>query len=414
MWKRPWGYAEGWSVCIGLFLTGLLLQWTLGKVEVDIYRYPVNIIVGAGYLFILATLSLFRKKMPVVQWLAGIPAAFTSLVSLLVVVILMGLTRQVSPEADLSSIGGVARLGFMQMTVSWPFLLLFLYFITVLGLVTLRRLIRFRKKDTGFICNHLGLFIALTAAVLGSGDLQRLRMTVQTETTEWRAMNRQNNLVELPLAIELKSFAIEEYPPKLLIVDNISGQPLPEKTPQNLVVEDIPLQGNILDWEITVTRFLPWAASYFQKDTVHFVEFHSVGATSAVYVEVYHHKNNIRKEGWVSSGNHFFPYASLKLTETESLVMPEREPKRFTSEVNVYTEKGGMKEATIDVNKPLSVDGWKIYQVSYDETKGKWSTVSVFELVRDPWMPLVYTGIILMLAGAFFLFITAPTKKEKR
>lgn len=72
-----------------------------------------------------------------------------------------------------------------------------------------------------------------------------------------------------------------------------------------------------------------------------------------------------------------------------------------------------MKEAAIDVNKPLSVDGWKIYQVSYDETKGKWSTVSVFELVRDPWMPLVYTGIILMLAGAFFLFITAPTKKEK-
>lgn len=151
------------------------------------------------------------------------------------------------------------------------------------------------------------MFIALTAAVLGSGDLQRLRMTVQTETTEWRAMDRQNNQVELPLAIELKSFAIEEYPPKLLIVDNISGQPLPEKTPQNLVVEDIPLQGNILDWEITVTRFLPWAASYFQKDTVYFVEFHSVGATSAVYVEVYHHKNNIRKEGWVSSGNHFFP-----------------------------------------------------------------------------------------------------------
>ena len=70
------------------------------------------------------------------------------------------------------------------------------------------------------------------------------------------------------------------------------------------------------------------------------------------------------------------------------------------------------KEACIEVNKPLSIAGWKIYQLSYDETKGKWSRMSVFELVRDPWLPIVYTGILMMIAGAIGLFLSAPVKKE--
>ena len=71
-----------------------------------------------------------------------------------------------------------------------------------------------------------------------------------------------------------------------------------------------------------------------------------------------------------------------------------------------------MKEACVEVNKPLSFTGWKIYQLSYDESKGKWSTYSVFELVRDPWLPLVYIGIWMMIAGAIGLFVFAPTKNE--
>ncbi|MCC8154182.1 MAG: cytochrome c biogenesis protein ResB [Tannerellaceae bacterium] len=413
MWKQPWGYAEGWAICAGLFFTGLVLQWHFGKVDVDIYRYPVNILIGITWLILLVSLSFIGKKRKIVRWFSGIKASLTAMISLLVMVIVMGLTRQVSPGADLSSSGGISRLGFMQMTVSWPFLLLFFYFISVLGLVTLRRLSSFRKKDIGFACNHVGLFIALTAAILGSGDLERMRMTVQADQVEWRAINLQNELVEMPLAIELHSFTIDEYPPKLLIVDNFTGKPQPENYPQNIVAEDIPMHGRIMDWEFSLIEYLPMAACYLQQDTTRFVEFHSVGATCALYVKAENKKENIRREGWVSCGNHLFPYISLPLTATESLIMPEREPRKYTSEITVYTQNGEIHAATIDVNKPFTVNGWKIYQVSYDESMGKWSTISVFELVKDPWMFLVYTGIVLMLLGALFLFSTAPVKKEK-
>lgn len=279
-------------------------------------------------------------------------------------------------------------------------------------MVLLRRLTRFRRKDTGFILNHAGLFIALLAAILGGGDLQRLHMTVPVEGTEWRATDERQQMVELPLAIELHAFTIDEYLPKLLLLDNVSGNALPEGQPANLLVDTIPVQGALTDWRLEVTELLPYTACFITADTVTFVDFHSVGATTAVYVKAENVITNECKEGWVSCGNHLFPYVSLQLNEAVSIIMLERESRRFASDASVYTQQGEIRETVIEVNKPLGVAGWKIYQLSYDEQMGKWSTVSVFELVRDPWLPVGYTGILMMLAGAVYLFITAPKKKN--
>ena len=93
--------------------------------------------------------------------------------------------------------------------------------------------------------------------------------------------------------------------------------------------------------------------------------------------------------------------------------MPEREPQRFASEVMIFTQEGTITGGTIEVNRPMEIEGWKIYQLSYDETKGRWSDISVFELVRDPWLPVVYTGIIMMMAGASCLFVSAHKRKEE-
>ena len=323
----------------------------------------------------------------------------------------MGLTPQVAPTESLSG-GLIARLGFNQMTTSWPFMLLFLYMLTVLGLVTLRRLSRFRPKDIPFTLNHAGLFITLWAAILGNGDLRRLRMPVTEGAAEWRATDETGGLVELPLAIELKSFTIDEYPPKLMVIDNTTGKALPEGQPANLLVEEAPLTGDLLDWTLEVTGFIPMAACVADKDTVNFVGFQTEGATSALYVKALNRKDGSRREGWVSSGNYMFPYVTLPLDTGTVLVMPEREPKRFASEVTVYTQDKQKKDALIEVNKPFSVAGWKIYQLSYDETKGKWSETSIFELVRDPWLPVVYAGIMMLLAGSVCLFVYAPKRKE--
>lgn len=413
MWKKPWGYAEGCAICAGLFLTGIILQLAVGKVEVDVFHYPTNLVAGFLFIVILLFLHTYSRRATVLKWFSGAEASVTSIASLLFLVIIMGLTRQSPPSADLSAEGGFVRLGFVQMTVSWPFVLIFLYFLFVLGSVILRKVSRFKlKKDIGFVLNHAGLFIALFAAVLGSGDLHRLQMAVSSESPEWRATGENGEMVELPLAIELKSFTIDEYPPKLLIIDNATGKILPEKQPDNLLVETCPVKGTFLNWEVEVTDYLPSAAALITKDTVIFKAFHSEGATSALYVKARHTANNTLREGWVSCGSYMFQYIALRLDDEVSLIMPDREPKRFASDVAVFTKDGEKKEHVIEVNKPLSVAGWKIYQLSYDERMGKWSKTSVFELVKDPWLPVVYTGIMMMLAGAVYLFISAPVKKD--
>ena len=80
-------------------------------------------------------------------------------------------------------------------------------------------------------------------------------------------------------------------------------------------------------------------------------------------------------------------------------------PKRFASEIQILTKTGKNIETTVDVNKPYEVDGWKIYQYGYDTQMGAQSQISILELVRDPWLPLVYAGIYMMLAGAVLLVV---------
>ena len=172
-------------------------------------------------------------------------------------------------------------------------------------------------------------------------------------------------------------------------------------------------EGKLLDWRISVLRTLPSAAVFANRDTVNFTEFHSDGAAYAVYLKALNVHTGETAEGWVSGGSYLFPYKALRLDSLTSLLMPEREPRRYVSTVKVYTQKGRVTEDTVTVNHPLKIEGWKIYQSGYDRPKGRWSDISVFELVRDPWLPAVYTGIIMMAAGAVFLFMNSGKKKEE-
>lgn len=411
IWQKPWGYKEGFAVCGGLFFIGTLWQMLLGKCALSLLAFPVNVVVGIVYISLLLAVYFIFRRTYLIRWMSSYPATISSLISVVVLTVLMGCIRQLRPEAEVTGLAG--WLGFSQMLSACSFVLLFLWMVTLLGLTILRRLFSPKWKDIPFYLNHIGLFIALLGAVLGSPDMQRLEMTTRISQPEWRAMNEQKRMVELPVAIELKNFTIDEYPPKLMIIDNSTGKALPQGKPESLLIEDSIKNGRLLDWQLTVEKMIPMAASVATTDTVNFVEFYSLGATNALYLKAVHQSTGEQREGWVSCGSFMFPYKALRLNDRQSVVMPDREPKRFASEVIVYTESGKTEEAEIEVNRPYEIEGWKIYQLSYDESKGRWSDISVFELVRDPWLPVVYTGIYLMIAGAIAMFAMAQRRKEE-
>ena len=99
-------------------------------------------------------------------------------------------------------------------------------------------------------------------------------------------------------------------------------------------------------------------------------------------------------------------------------------PKRFASEIKILTKSGKRStsgrfdtskniETTVEVNKPYAVDGWKIYQYGYDTQMGAQSQITILELVSDPWLPWVYAGFYMMLAGAAMMTLMVLWRRLK-
>ena len=294
MWNKPWTMKEGFLIGGGLILAGLALELTVGSVIWDAFAWPVNGIVLAAFLLIIAGLFLGRKRVYAFNFISTYQAAIPAMAYAVGLTIIMGLTRQTVNGTWINN-----------MLTFWPFVLIYAYIALILGLIICKRLAHLSSwlRDIPFLLNHLGLFLAMTTATLGNADMQRVKMITAIGETEWRALDQQGNIKELPLAIELKRFIMETY--------------------------------------------------------------------------------------------------------------DDGSPRRFASNIQILTKSGKNIQATVDVNKPVEVDGWKIYQYGYDTQMGAKSNTSILELVSDPWLPIVYTGIYMMLAGAVSMFILGGRRKEK-
>ena len=290
MWDKPWRMKEGFMIGMGLFGTGLLLQFSVGAIDWSLFVWPANIIVLAVFLLLSTIIYAFRSKAYGFRFLATYTCAVPALVMTSALTIIMGLTAQVSEHSQ-----PIDFLGITKMLSFWPFVLLYLWLAFILAQESLVQLLHFNWRRLPSLVSHIGLLITLLTATLGSADMQRLNMYTVLDQTEWRAISKQQEVLELPIAITLKQFIMDTY--------------------------------------------------------------------------------------------------------------DDGSPKRFASDIVIYTKNGESQRAIIDVNKPVEVSGWKIYQYGYDTSMGADSQLNILELVRDPWLPYVYAGIYLMLFGALTMFI---------
>ena len=416
MWNKPWKIKEGLAICIGLLVVGTMLQLSVGSVVWHAFAFPINIWLLISLVVIIIAMYLLEGKVYAFRFFRTYAAAVPALIIAAVLTVCMGLIKQV-PDGMASS----DSMGLTNMISSWPFVLIYLYMAIILGLVVCHRLRKFRLRDIPFVVNHLGLFLFIVAATLGSADMQKLTMNVARDVPEWRAIDVQGNMTELPIAIQLVDFTIDEYPPKLILINNRTGKEVPEKKPYSLLIDNKFGSGNLGDWTITLKKKIEDSAPAMKRDTTFYMPWKSTGAMCAVLVSASNHqaivgktRKNVFKQGWVTCGSYLFPYQAMALDDSVSLVMADREPQRFVSRVQIMTKDGQNVVTDIEVNKPYDIDGWKIYQLNYDTSRGKWSEMSVLELVKDPWLPAVYTGILMLAIGAICMIFTANKRKEDK
>ena len=308
MWTKPDIYKEGFVIGAVLVVAGLALQLGIGPLAWSVFRAPVNIVSLAFLCILITVLYVLRHRTYVVRFLMSRHAAVPCLVFATLLTAIMGFTRQVpapQPPAD--------ALGLSRMLSFWPFVLTYLWMTIIVGLVAVKSVsprecrLFYREGLKGiaaFLC-HLGLFVTLTSATLGSADMQRVKMVCTVGETERRVVNREGMLQQLNVGVELKKFILEIYD-----VDSTGG---------------------------------------------------GMG-----------------------------------------LMMP----RRFASEIVVHANDGKTYPAIVEVNRPAEVMGWKIYQYGYDTAAGTESRISILELVRDPWLPAVYVGIFMLMAGAVLMMFS--------
>ncbi len=401
-WRTPWGYKESLAVVAGLSVVGLLLQISLGNFNVELLEYPVGLI-AILLVIVLNIWMLLRYRSPFFVWMSGVPLSVSVIAAVLFFALIMGLVPQ-SASAHSHSL-----LGFDTMTRSWPFVLLYCLLVVNLSMVTSRRMLNFNWRDYAFYLNHVGLLLLLVAAGIGAADLRRYVMHVQEGETEWRVYSENGDVLELPLAIQLNDFYMEEYIPKLAIIDRNTGMAIPEGRPQMLQLDTVRTTGSIAGWQIEVKEYIHEAIRNSDSTYRHVP---MPGSCPAVMVRVVNSSEDFDRTAWICGGNFAQLYMTMELDEELILVMTRPEPKLYRSDVVVYTRSEEVISAQIEVNKPLKVDNWHIYQYSYDSDRGKASTLSSFELVYDPWLPWVYVGLWMFIAGSVLL-IWEGNKKRK-
>ncbi|BDD04848.1 cytochrome c biogenesis protein ResB [Aureibacter tunicatorum] len=404
IWTFPWGYREGFVLSAGLMLLGLALELATHGAGVPTLRWPVNIIFGLLFSAFLATLYFLNRKNPIIKWLSGVPATITSIILIGVIVTVMGILPQ-APEEHPSII---SLLKLNNVTDSWYFTFAVLYFMSTLGFACCKRVIPFKGKNIGFLLNHLGLYIALMSAMLGAGDLIRLTADLYKGNIEWRAKDANGILYELPIAMRLDAFSIDQYNPKVAII-NKDGMLLPQEKPQLQLIDSAGQSMEILDWKVSIMKFdtlsKPFAGRYEPVN--------EEGAAPSAKIKAVNIKNGKEKEGWISCGSFMVLPEGVELDSTHTLVMTAPEPKKYQSKIHFITKSGLEEDGVIEVNKPYKIDGWNVYQLSYDEQFGRWSRLSVVELVKDPWLPAVYVGVFMMLFGSIYIMWVGNNFKSK-
>lgn len=400
IWEQPWGYVEAFFLPFAMLIAAVGFEFITGNAAPTL-SFPSNIIVLLLLVNGIVILHAVSQKNAGIRWLSSIPASIGALAFFLGLSLIMALVPQQENPTSLFIVHAV--------TSSWAYYIATGYLLIVLGMVCIRRLVPVSKKNIGFFLNHLGLWITITAATFGAGDIQKYSMSIPEGATEWRAYDVQMKPVELNFAIQLKDFEIEEYPSKIGFVDMRTGDFL-EHARKKAIFELDTIRGiRYKEYVVTIQTYYP-TSMYFGQN---YFPLSDIGATQSYYIEVHDTKRNKQYSDWIGASSVSQPAKYLVLPDSIAIAALQPEAKKYSSRIRLYSKDGSITDTIVEVNKPITCNSFKIYQTGYDQKMGRWSETSIFEIVRDPWLVYVYIGMFMMIAGALYIIWFGRTSKTK-
>lgn len=180
-----------WGVCLvgAVVALSFIVEMCWGSFPVGIFRFPLNILVMALWMMLMAMMYRGRGHR-VARFMLSREATWLSLGMVAVIGITLGLQRKPASTA-------------------WPMVVSLLFVQSHLLLVVMRG---WRNKGGvrwRFCLTHIGLLLALGAGYWGAADREQWRMPVHNFPSN-EAFTMQGEPRRLPYTLELKDFAIEQ------------------------------------------------------------------------------------------------------------------------------------------------------------------------------------------------------------
>ena len=182
------------ALIILLLIVGVafVLQLLIGNVPVALFRFPLNIIIAVVWLLCVTELYRVRKRNVVAQFLLSPVATWISVATLVVVCMVMGLQRQPA-------------------VASYPFVVSIFYVITQLLMVILCGWRNASGVRWRFLCNHVGLWLALVAGFWGAADSDIMRTVVVAGMPNDEAYYIDGRKTMLGYTMQLSDFRAEYF-----------------------------------------------------------------------------------------------------------------------------------------------------------------------------------------------------------
>ncbi|MDD5557277.1 MAG: cytochrome c biogenesis protein ResB [bacterium] len=264
--------------------------------------------------------------------------------------------------------------------------LLFLHILAG-GIASLRR----GRREPWFALLRLGALLVLAGAFLGgaAGARGRAQLYPGRETASFT--DARGGALEPGFTLRLDRFTVERHPGgRLELGISVPGE-------EGMALHPVRL-GEWTGPDAMRVRPLRYLPDFKIGDGGEVLTKSAQPNNPALEVEV--RAGGETERGWLLARFPAFPPLGLGRTLREGRVVffdrGSERVKSYASEVTIM--EGGRPAAAgrIEVNRPLSFGGYRIYQTAYDPVGWQWSG---FTCVRDPGLPLVYSGFVLLALG---------------
>lgn len=380
---------------IFFFLIGIILQIIIGDFPLNSLKFPINFMIFLLYILTIIILYIFFRNKQVIKFLSSAYSAISSISLFIFNVLIMIFVTQ-----NEQSIDSLEIIGFNKITSTWTYAISTVYLLTSLSFVTLRRLFPINTRNIFFYINHFGLWLAIASASLGQADKLKITITVPEGEIAWYGYDYNNKYHETNFAIKLNKFNIDYYSPKVAIIKDDGNfyaanefQPIEIETNKKFVFKD---------YKIKVLDIIE--DGIYVRDSIIFVN--GLSDKSFVAKLKVTSKHDIDTTIFIQNELSFHPAKISRIDKNINFYLLSAESKYFGSEIELITsDETKNKKHLIEVNKPLKIKNWTIYQTSYlKNPDGRY--ISFFSAVYDPWINIVYVGIALMLIGALYLIFS--------